>query len=145
MKNQQAEGHGNGNAPNKSSRTGKPLDGSVFVPSFPASAWAGSARQRRRRASYRLLERERGAAAAPACLYPVRALLYSDKSRPALFHNAAPPPPPPRRRRQRRAAGWRGHFVFFFGTGTLAAASLSAFIIMCHSSPAIYSDLGKWF
>lgn len=36
-------------------------------------------------------------------------------------------------------------FFFFFGTGTLAAASLSAFIIMCHSSPAIYSDLGKWF
>lgn len=33
----------------------------------------------------------------------------------------------------------------FFGTGTLAAASLSAFIIMCHSSPPFILTLGNGF
>lgn len=38
-----------------------------------------------------------------------------------------------------------GEAILSFWKGTLAAAALSAFIIICHYSLAICSDLGKWF
>lgn len=38
-----------------------------------------------------------------------------------------------------------GEAILSFWKGTLAAAALSAFIIIRHYSLAICSDLGKWF
>lgn len=58
------------------------------------------------------------------------------------------------RRRSRHAASLQtegvthsgdGEAILSFWKGTLAAAALSAFIIIRHYSLAICSDLGKWF
>jgi len=59
-------------------------------------------------------------------------------------HGGAPATPPPLQTEGVTHSG-DGEAILCFWKGTLAAATLSAFIIIRHYSLAICSDLGKWF